>query len=82
MCVKRDEFEQADGSETTESPRLTLPRQALEIPSLAVKKDQDRIYGEQRHSAFIGHSLGMPVAFVIKPEEYPISRLCSNLIEK
>lgn len=34
MCV---EFEQSGGSEAMEFSRWALPRQALEIPSLAVK---------------------------------------------
>lgn len=63
MWKVRGEFEQSDGSETTESPRLMLHRQALEIPSLAVKNGQDRICGEQRQPTFIGHSLGTPPAF-------------------
>lgn len=40
MWKVRDESELSDGSETTESPRLTPPRQALEIPSLAEKMDK------------------------------------------
>lgn len=81
----RDEIEQSGGSEATESSRWALPRQVLEIPSLAVKNSQDRIYGDQIQSGFIWYSLGTPLSlalFVIKPEEYLISRLCYKLIEK
>lgn len=62
MWILRHEFEQPGGSETTESSRWALPRQALEIPSLGVKNSRDRIYGEQRQSVFIWYSLGMPLA--------------------
>lgn len=60
MCV---EFEQSDGSEAMEFSRWALPRQALEIPSLAVKSSRDGICGEQRQSVFIWYSLGTPLAF-------------------
>lgn len=52
MWRVRDEFEQSGGSETTESSTWALPRQALEIPSLAVKNSRDRICGGQRQYLF------------------------------
>lgn len=53
----RDELEQSDGSETTERPGLTLPRQALEISPLAVKNGQDKICEEQTVSIYLQEQL-------------------------
>lgn len=57
MWKVRDELEQSDGSETTERPGLTLPRQALEISPLAVKNGQDKICEEQTVSIYLQEQL-------------------------